>query len=133
MARPVQPLDTARLSTAQQAIAQAHAGLVADAGQRVTPADRRWAYVYVQRVLAADDDRARREGRVATGDDVWWADVIELGRVAAEVAGAGHREWHGEGCGPCRLGLAVRRVREAAPHPRVPEPRDSQAGPATAR
>ena len=112
--RPVQPLDTARLAAAQHVIARAHEQLVADAGSRVTPADPRWAHVYVQRVLAADDKTGRADGRVVRGDEVRWADVVALGRAAAGLLDPGHEGQDVTGCASCDLWRAVAKVREAA-------------------
>jgi len=112
--RPVQPLDTARLAAAQQVIAAAHEALVADVGSRVTPADHRWAHVYVSRVLAADDKAGRADGRVVRGDEVRWADVVALGRAAAGLLDPGHDGQDVTGCAACDLWRAVERVREAA-------------------
>jgi hypothetical protein len=112
--RGVHEADIARLAAAQQVIARAHAELVADAGTRVTPADRRWAHIYVSRVLAADDDTGRRDGWITRGDLVRWIDLLALGRAAARQLDPGHDGEHVVDCEACALSLAVRRLREAA-------------------
>lgn len=83
MGELVRPLDTARHRAGQLTIADAHAELVAQVGEGVTPADHRWAHVYAGRILRADDRAGREQGRITRGDEVRWADVIALRVVAA--------------------------------------------------
>lgn len=114
MGELVRPLDTARHRAGQLTIADAHADLVAQVGEGVTPADHRWAHVYADRVLRADDRAGREQGRITRGDEVRWADVIALGKAAKGLLDPEHTGQDVTGCGACDLWRAVARVREAA-------------------
>lgn len=112
--RGVHEADIGRRAAAGHVIQAAHARLVADAGDRVSPAASAFAHVYVGAVLAEDDEAGRRDGWVTRGDLVRWADVVALGRAVRTLVDPGHQGEHVTGCEACGLSLAVRRLREAA-------------------
>jgi hypothetical protein len=112
--RGVHEADIARWGNAKHAIGREHDRLVADAGQRVTPAVGRWAYVYGKAVLDADDADGAANGWVTRADHVRWVDVIALGRAAAGQVDPDHDGQDTADCAACDLWRAVARIRESA-------------------
>jgi hypothetical protein len=72
------------------------------------------AHLYAGRAVRADDEYGRGSGLVIQADELRWAEVERLVRVAEEhLDAAGHAgvgTWH-PGCADCEAVLAVARIR----------------------
>jgi hypothetical protein len=89
------------------------------------------AHLYAGRAVRADDEYGRDAGLVIQADELRWAEVERLMRVAEEHldegAHAGVGTWH-PGCADCEAVLVVARVRSRYRFRTVPAARDLPPG-----
>lgn len=109
----VRSVDTQRSVAAGRAMEAAGAEL----GEKLTPAVGQsiLGQLYGTRVVEADDRHGRLHGFVVQHDQVAWADVLEVARMAAPAVQAlGHPGPDcavDPNCGPCRAVRALGRLR----------------------